>query len=216
LLPSLFSVHVSVTLKTTHTHTHTSHLTVVSLSNPSQPTTAIATTTATRTQDRYEAGLEKIAFAEGQVGTMQHELEVLQPKLVVAKEENATMTAQIQKESAAAAEMEVVITADEADANEKAAVAKGEKEECEALLAEAIPALNSALKALDTLKKSDMDELKGIKLPTDGVRLVMEAVCVLKEVAPVKIDDPKGGLKKVGQASRCLLAREQPTAHIGF
>ena len=56
------------------------------------------------------------------------------------------MTAQIQKESAAAAEMQVVITADEADANEKAAVAKGEKEECEALLAEAIPALNSALK----------------------------------------------------------------------
>jgi dynein heavy chain len=141
---------------------------------------------------------------------MQHELEVLQPKLVVAKEENAKMTAQIQKESAAAAEMEVVITADEADANEKAAVAKGEKEECEALLAEAIPALNSALKALDTLKKSDMDELKGIKLPTDGVRLVMEAVCVLKEVAPVKIEDPKGGLKKVSQASRCLLAREQP------
>lgn len=41
-------------------------------------------------QDRYVAGLDKIAFAESQVGQMQHELEVLQPQLVIAKEENAT------------------------------------------------------------------------------------------------------------------------------
>lgn len=52
-----------------------------------------------------------------------------------------------------------MISADEKDANEKAGVAQGEKDECEALLAEAIPALNSALKALDTLKKADVDEV---------------------------------------------------------
>ena len=45
---------------------------------------------------------------------------------------------------------DVAAAADEADANEKAAVAKTEKDDCEAILADAIPALNSALKALDT------------------------------------------------------------------
>ncbi len=34
--------------------------------------------------------------------------------------------------------------------------AKGIKDECEGILAEAIPALNAAISALDTIKKSDI------------------------------------------------------------
>lgn len=32
---------------------------------------------------------------------------------------------------------------------------------------------------------------------TTGVKLVMEAVCVMKNIKPKKIQDPAGGLKKV-------------------
>lgn len=39
-----------------------------------------------------------------------------------------------------------------------------------------------------------------MKSPPDGVRLVMEAVCVMKSIKSVKIDDPAGGLKKVGMS----------------
>jgi len=44
------------------------------------------------------------------------------------------------------------VRGEEALANEQAAESQALKEECEADLAEAIPALNAALAALDTLK----------------------------------------------------------------
>ena len=45
-----------------------------------------------------------------------------------------------------------VVKAEEAVANEQAAQARALKDECESELAEAIPALEAALSALDTLK----------------------------------------------------------------
>ena len=47
-----------------------------------------------------------------------------------------------------------MVAADEAVANEAAAKVKSIKEDCESDLAEAIPALESALAALDILKPS--------------------------------------------------------------
>lgn len=57
------------------------------------------------------------------------------------------------------------MAADEAVANEAAGVAKGIKDECESDLAEALPALEAALKALDTLKPSDISMVKSMKVP---------------------------------------------------
>ena len=84
---------------------------------------------------------------------------------------------------------------DEAFVSEKTEIAQKEKAECEELLAEAVPALNAALSALDTLKKQDIDVIKTMKQPPSGVKLVMEAVCVMKEVKPEKVADSSG--KKV-------------------
>jgi len=148
-------------------------------------------------KNQYETGLKQIAFAETQVGSMQLELVALQPKLVVAQEENKVMTAQIKEETIEANKVEESVALDEADAKTKAAVAKGQKEECEALLAEAIPALNNALKALDTLKPSDIGEVKAMKSPPAPVKLVMEAVCCMKGVKGEKIQDPGGSGKKI-------------------
>ena len=47
------------------------------------------------------------------------------------------------------------------------------KKECEDDLAVAIPMLEEAMKALNTLKKSDLDEVKNMKSPPSGVKLVM-------------------------------------------
>merc|ERR1719201_1182440 len=107
------------------------------------------------------------------------------------------MMQQITVDSAEAAKIEENVKADEAVVSEKAAIAQAEKAECEELLAEAVPALNAALSALDTLKKSDIDVVKTMKAPPAGVRLVMEAVCVMKGAKPEKVNDPAGGTKKV-------------------
>ena len=57
----------------------------------------------------------------------------------------------IEKESKEVAEQEKVVKADEAVANEQARDAQAIKDECDADLAEAIPILESALAALNTL-----------------------------------------------------------------
>ena len=57
-----------------------------------------------------------------------------------------------------------VIAGDEVVANKAAAAAQGIKEECESDLAEAIPALEAAINALDTLKPADITEVKSMKV----------------------------------------------------
>ena len=45
----------------------------------------------------------------------------------------------------------------------------------------AMPALNSAVKALDSLTKNDLGEVKGFKSPPPAVKTCMEAVCIMLE-----------------------------------
>lgn len=43
-----------------------------------------------------------------------------------------------------------------------------------------MPALNAAISALDTLKQNDISIVKAMTNPPSGVKLVMEAVCIMK------------------------------------
>lgn len=52
--------------------------------------------------------------------------------------------------------------------------------ECDADLAEAMPILNRAQAALDTLTLADIAIVKAMKHPPYGVKLIVESVCVLK------------------------------------
>lgn len=54
------------------------------------------------------------------------------------------------------------------------------QDECEEQLAVAMPALNAAVSALDTLKQQDISLVKSMTNPPSGVRMVMEAICILK------------------------------------
>ena len=139
---------------------------------------------------RYVNGLEKLAFAESQVAIMRKDLEELQPQLKIAAEDTEKMMKTIEIESKQAEEQRSSVSAEEAIANEKASQAQGLKDECEAELAVALPALEAAKAALDTIKPSDIVIVKSMNNPPPGVRVVMGAVCVLKGIPPEKINDP--------------------------
>ena len=97
---------------------------------------------------------------------MKTELIALQPKLVEAQKETADMMVVITSETEEANKVKTVVEGEEAIANTKAAEVKEIKDDCEADLAEAIPVLNSAIAALDTLQKKDIDEVKSMKKQT--------------------------------------------------
>uniref|UniRef100_A0A2K6A2H9 Dynein axonemal heavy chain 7 n=1 Tax=Mandrillus leucophaeus TaxID=9568 RepID=A0A2K6A2H9_MANLE len=157
---------------------------------------------------RYEVGLEKLDSASSQVATMQMELEALQPQLKVASKEVDEMMIMIEKESVEVAKTEKIVKADETIANEQAMASKAIKDECDADLAGALPILESALAALDTLTAQDITVVKSMKSPPAGVKLVMEAICILKGIKADKIPDPTGSGKKIedfwGPAKRLL------------
>ncbi|KAJ3193186.1 Dynein heavy chain 7, axonemal [Irineochytrium annulatum] len=148
-------------------------------------------------RNRYTNGLEKLDFAQGAVSKMQIDLGELQPQLIVAKGETDEIMIQIEKESKEVAETKKVVQADEEVASRTADSAKAMKQECEAGLAEAVPALEAALAALDTLKSADITVLKSMKSPPPAVKLVMEAICIMKDIKPVKVPDPAGSGKKI-------------------
>uniref|UniRef100_A0A8B9E134 Dynein axonemal heavy chain 7 n=1 Tax=Anser cygnoides TaxID=8845 RepID=A0A8B9E134_ANSCY len=136
---------------------------------------------------RYEVGLEKLNSAASQVALMQSELEALQPQLRQASKEVDEMMVVIQKESLEVAKTEKIVKADEAVANEQAMAAKAIKDDCDADLAQAMPCLEAALAALDTLTAQ---VFKSMKSPPAGVKLVMEAICILKGIKADRIPDP--------------------------
>ncbi|CAE7768679.1 DNAH7 [Symbiodinium sp. CCMP2456] len=143
-------------------------------------------------KSKYEVGLEKLTTTEQSVEGMKQELIALQPKLVEKNKEVGEMMIVVNEESAKTEKVKEVVAGDEAVASEAAGQANAIKKECEEALAEAMPALNEALKALDTLSGKEIAEVKAMKNPAAPVRLVLSAVCVLRNVKPVRVKDDSG------------------------
>lgn len=52
---------------------------------------------------------------------------------------------------------------------------------------EALPALRAAEKALQELNRNDIVEVKALKKPPGGVVLVIESLCVVFDIKPIKV-----------------------------
>jgi len=77
-------------------------------------------------------------------------------------------------------------------ATQKAAATTAIKDSAEKDLAEAIPALEAATQSLKSLNRNDIVEVKSMGSPPAGVKLVMETVCIMMKVPPVKKADDSG------------------------
>ena len=148
-------------------------------------------------RDRYQNGLTKILDTASQVGTMQEELIALQPKLKIAQKETAAKLIVVKKSEkevgAQAAVVAKIVTACDITKAEALEL----KTSCEEMLAVAIPTLKAAEKALNSLSKSDLVEVKAMKTPPGGVKVTAEAVCLMMGVKPEKIKDPDNPNKKM-------------------
>lgn len=141
-------------------------------------------------RERYTTGLEKLDSAAAQVGDMQQKLFDLQPKLKQLSDETEDIMVTIERDTAQAEKKKEVVGADEAAANEAAAAAQAIKDDCDGDLQEAIPAFNAALAALNTLKPPDITIVKSMKNPPSAVKLVLEAVCVIRGIKPDRKSEP--------------------------
>ena len=146
---------------------------------------------------RYEVGLEKLEFATVSVNNMQKELVDLQPVLARSQVETDELMEVIQNKLPG-------VEVKKAEVNGAAEIAQAEADKCQeqkdgvkADLDEAMPALNDAIKALDTIKPGDIQEIKALAKPPATIKLVCEAICVMLGEKAVRIPDPNDPSKRI-------------------
>ncbi|KAG8459526.1 hypothetical protein KFE25_012861 [Diacronema lutheri] len=157
---------------------------------------------------RLVTGLDKLASAEVEVATLQTQLSEMQPVLIKTAAQVEEMMEQIQKDKAAADQTRTVVVREEAIASSKAEECQGIKDSAEKDLAEALPALDEAVQCLRDLKLSDISEVAKYANPPGGVKLVVEAICVIRNIPP-KMEasaDGKGKTANYWEPGKKMLA----------
>lgn len=140
----------------------------------------------TERKQRYDEGLDCLARAETQVRETEASLQALLPRLSLATEATEKLLAEIAEQQEEAREAKEVVQREEAECVRQTSQAQELKEECESDLAEALPLLQGANRALKTLNKDSIVEIKSMKSPPKGVVDTMEAICIVMGVKPVK------------------------------
>lgn len=163
--------------------------------------------TITESKNKYLGGLKKLELAAVEVTQMQETLSTLRPQLELSAKKTEETMREIESENVSVENATIQVKRDEEIANKTAEIAASLKSECEADLAVAIPILEDAVAALNTLKPSDITLVKAMKNPPDTIKLVMAAVCVMLDVAAERIIDPVTGRKSMdfwGPSKRVL------------
>ncbi|XP_077458505.1 dynein axonemal heavy chain 1 [Stigmatopora argus] len=148
-----------------------------------------------RARERMSTGLDKLLSTAEDVSKMQEEQEVMRPLLEEAARETEVTMETIKKDSVIAEETRKSVQEEEAKASESARVAGEIAADAQRDLDEALPALDAATNSLKSLNKNDVTEVRAMQRPPQGVRLVIEAVCIMKDAKPKKVPGEKPGSK---------------------
>ncbi|XP_032177365.1 dynein heavy chain 1, axonemal isoform X1 [Mustela erminea] len=146
-------------------------------------------------KNRMKSGLDKLLRTSEDVAKMQEELEMMRPLLEEAAKDTVLTMEQIKVDTAIAQETRNSVQAEEIKANEKARKAQAIADDAQKDLDEALPALDAALASLRNLNKNDVTEVRAMQRPPPGVKLVIEAMCIMKGIKPKKVPGERPGSK---------------------
>uniref|UniRef100_A0A8C3XBZ8 Dynein axonemal heavy chain 1 n=1 Tax=Cyanoderma ruficeps TaxID=181631 RepID=A0A8C3XBZ8_9PASS len=146
-------------------------------------------------KNRMQSGLDKLLRTAEDVAKMQEELENSRPLLAQAAKDTEATIEQIKVDTAAAEKTRISVQAEEAKANEKAQTAQAIADDAQKDLDEALPALDAALASLKNLNRNDVTEVRALQRPPLGVKIVIEAVCIMHGKKPKKVAGEKIGTK---------------------
>ncbi|XP_071830856.1 dynein axonemal heavy chain 1-like isoform X2 [Apostichopus japonicus] len=146
-------------------------------------------------RNRTKLGLDKLLATATDVAKMQEELEMMQPMLEEASKETVLTMEQIQKDTIVANETKEVVQKEEQQAVAKAKETQEIADDAQRDLDEALPALDAALASLKSLNRNDVVEVRAMQRPPNGVRITVEAVCIMKGVKAKKVAGDKPGVK---------------------
>ncbi|XP_060076356.1 dynein axonemal heavy chain 1-like, partial [Ylistrum balloti] len=144
---------------------------------------------------RLKTGLDKLLTTADEVDKLSSELATMKPLLEDAVKESIQTMEQISKDTVIANETMEMVTKEEEQATIKARETQAIADDAQRDLNEALPALEAAVASLKSLNKNDVVEVRAMTRPPDGVKMVMEAVCIMKAIKPKKVPGEKPGQK---------------------
>jgi dynein heavy chain len=138
----------------------------------------------TQARERLVNGLNKLHECNGLVADMEATLTKLAPVLKEKSEATAKLLKVVAVDQGEAEKIAEVVNKEAAEAKAKAAEVQVIKDDAQADLDKAMPALEAAVGALNSLNKNDITEIKSFAKPPPMVQTTLEAVCILKGEKP--------------------------------
>ncbi|CAK4352733.1 unnamed protein product [Aphanomyces euteiches] len=130
-------------------------------------------------KSRMEIGVKKLEETNSIVDNLKGELIKLQPVLTQKAAEAEVLLKQVSIDQKAAAEVRARVSNDEAIVGKQAEEVSLLQADAQKDLDIAMPALNNAQNALNSLSKNDITEVKSFAKPPEAVETVMSCVCML-------------------------------------
>uniref|UniRef100_UPI00398F6830 dynein axonemal heavy chain 10 isoform X2 n=1 Tax=Pristiophorus japonicus TaxID=55135 RepID=UPI00398F6830 len=141
---------------------------------------------------RLEGGLDKLKEASIQLAELN--LKLVEQKIILAEKTQACelLLAEIAMNTAVAEEKRQLAVEKAAEIEEQNKVIAVEKQDAENSLAEALPALEAARVALQSLDKSDVTEIRSFAKPPRQVQTVCECILVMRGYKEINWKSAKG------------------------
>ncbi|KAM9858629.1 dynein axonemal heavy chain 10 [Aulostomus maculatus] len=142
--------------------------------------------------ERLEGGLDKLKEASEQLAELN--VKLAEQKEVLAEKSTAceALLDEISANTTVAEEKKALAEDKAKEIEEQNKVIAVEKKEAESSLAEALPALEAARKALQDLEKSDVTEIRSFAKPPKQVQVVCECILVLRGNKEISWQSAKG------------------------
>nr|XP_023474588.1 dynein heavy chain 6, axonemal isoform X4 [Equus caballus] len=134
--------------------------------------------------DRVKNGLTKLLETNVLVDKMKLDLSALEPVLLTKSQDVEALMDKLAVDQENADQVRHVVQEEEAIAKVKAEETQAIADDAQRDLEEALPALDAANKALDSLDKADISEIRVFTKPPDLVMTVMEAISILLNAKP--------------------------------
>ncbi len=128
---------------------------------------------------RYRIGLDKLRETEDVVAKLEAELTEMKPVLEQASKDTEKLLISVTADQKDADAQAAIVQVDVEAANKVAASVQTIKNDCQKDLDEAMPAYEAAMKALQTLDKKSIQEMKSFANPPEMVKFTLEAVAIL-------------------------------------
>uniref|UniRef100_A0A182SYH4 Dynein heavy chain coiled coil stalk domain-containing protein n=1 Tax=Anopheles maculatus TaxID=74869 RepID=A0A182SYH4_9DIPT len=140
---------------------------------------------------KFRVGIERIEDATQKVANLSEELQQRQREIAMFQEQLDEFLEEIDRQTQEADEQTEEVSVKRVKIGAEEVVCKQLAEVAGADLQRAMPALNAAVAALDSLNKKDMNEIKSYSRPPTRVELVMEAVMILLGKEPTWVESKR-------------------------